>query len=62
MIRENRKKQGYSQEELAEKINLSVRQIQRIEENEDKTKIVTLKKLIKILQIPDADIVEFMKK
>lgn len=62
MIRENRKKQGYSQEELAEKINLSVCQIQRIEENEDKTKIVTLKKLIKILQIPDADIVEFMKK
>lgn len=62
MIKEYRTKKGYTQEELAEQINLSARQIQRIEENEEKTKISTLKKLIKILQIPDKEIIDFMKK
>lgn len=62
MIKENRIKRGYTQEKLAEQINLSTRQLQRIEDNEDKTKILTLKKLIKILQIPDKEILEFMKK
>lgn len=62
MIRQNRLKKGYTQEALAEKINLSTRQLQRIEENEEKTKIPTLKKIIKVLQIPDNEIIEFMKK
>ena len=62
MIKENRIKRGYTQEKLAEQINLSTRQLQRIKDNEDKTKILTLKKLIKILQIPDKEILEFMKK
>lgn len=62
MIKEYRIKRGYTQEELAEQINLSARQVQRIEENEEKTKISTLKKLIKILQIPDKEIIDFMKK
>lgn len=62
MIKENRKKLGYTQEELAEILNLTPRQIQRIEKNEDETKIKTLKKLIKILQIPEREIIEYMKK
>lgn len=62
MIKEYRIKRKYTQEALAEQINLSTRQLQRIEENEEKTKIPTLKKLIKILQIPDDKILEFMKK
>lgn len=61
MIREYRKRKGYTQEELAEKIKISARQLQRIEENEENTKITTLKKLIKILQIPDKEIIKFMK-
>ena len=48
MIKENRIKKNYTQEELAEIINISPRQMQRIEKNENKTKIETLKKIIKI--------------
>lgn len=62
MIKENRIKRNYTQEELAEIINISPRQLQRIEKNEDKTKIETIKKLIKILQIPDKEILEYIKK
>lgn len=62
MIKENRIKKGYTQAQLSERINLSERQVQRIEENEEKTKISTLKKLITILEIPDNEILDFMKK
>ena len=53
MIKENRKKKNLTQEELAEILNISPRQLQRIEKDEDKTKIETLKKIIKVLQNPD---------
>lgn len=62
MIKENRIKRKYTQEELAELINISPRQLQRIEKNEEKTKIETLKKIIRILQIPEKEIIEFIKK
>ncbi len=62
MIKENRIKKNYTQEELAEIINISPRQMQRIEKNENKTKIETLKKIIKVLQIPDKEILEYIKK
>lgn len=61
MIKENRIKKGYSQEELAEIIGIGWRQLQRIEANEEKTKIKTLKKIIKVLKISDKEIIEFMK-
>lgn len=61
MIKENRIRRKYTQEELAEIINISPRQLQRIEKNEGKTKIETLKKIIKILQIPDKEILDFIK-
>lgn len=44
MIKEYRLKKGYTQEQLAEILNLSTRQLQRIEKNEEKTTIQTLKK------------------
>ena len=44
MIKENRIKKGYTQEQLAELIDISWRQLQRIEKNENNTKISTLKK------------------
>lgn len=62
MIKENRIKRKFTQEELAEIINISPRQLQRIEKNEDKTKIETLKKIIKALQISDKEILEYIKK
>ena len=48
MIKENREKRGYTQEELAEIIEISPRQLQRIEKDEDKTRIGTIKKIIKV--------------
>ncbi len=62
MIKENRIKRNYTQEELSEIIGISPRQLQRIETNEDKTSITTMRKLIKILQIPDREIIQYMKK
>lgn len=61
MIKECRIKKGYTQEKLAELINISPRQIQRIEKDEEKTKIETLKKIIKILEIPDEEIINYLK-
>jgi DNA-binding helix-turn-helix protein len=62
MIKENRIKKNYTQEQLAEIINISPRQMQRIEKDENKTKLETLKKIIKVLQIPDEEIIEYIKK
>lgn len=61
MLKEYRIKNNYTQEQLAEIINISPRQLQRIEKDEDKTKIETIKKLIKILNISDKDILNYMK-
>lgn len=62
MVKENRIRRNYTQEELAEIIDISTRQLQRIEKQEDKTKIGTIKKIIKALQIPDNEILDYMKK
>lgn len=61
MIKENRIKKGYTQEQLAEILDISWRQLQRIEKNENSTKITTLKRIIKVLDIPDAELIEFLK-
>ena len=50
-----------TQEELAEMLEISTRQLQRIEKNEEATRISTLKKIISILNIPDDDIIKFLK-
>lgn len=62
MIKEYRIKNNYTQEQLAEIINISPRQLQRIEKNEDKTKIETIKKIIKVLSIPDEEILKYIRK
>ena len=61
MIKENRKKKGITQEKLAELIGITARQLQRIEKNEDETKIKTLKKIIKELDISNEEIIKYMK-
>lgn len=62
MIKENREKNNLTQEQLAELVGISWRQLQRIEKNENQTKLSTLKKLIKILKVSDKEILEFIHK
>ncbi len=61
MIKEYRKLRGFTQEELAEKIDISWRQLQRIEKNEQDTSVKTLKKIVQVLKIPDKDIINYLK-
>ena len=61
MIKSYREKRNYSQEELAELIEVSTRTIQRIENKEYNPSIKTLKKLINILKINDNDIAYLIK-
>ena len=58
MIKEYRKKRDLTQESLAEKLNMSTRQIQRIEKDETKTSIETLKRIRKVLDISDEDMIK----
>lgn len=62
MIKENREKNNLTQEQLAEMVGISWRQLQRIEKNETQTKISTLKNFIRVLDISDCEIIEFMRK
>ena len=62
MLKEYRIKKGYSLEKLAELANISWRNLQRIENGKDKdAKFNTIKKLIKILEIDDVDLLKYIK-
>ena len=61
MIKEYRIKNGLSQEDLAEKIDISWRHMQRLEHNESNTTVKTLQKLIQVLNISDEDILKYLK-
>lgn len=62
MIKKYRKIHNLTQEKLAELLDISPRQLQRIESGQTETSLKTLKKLIKILNICDEDIVNYIKK
>ena len=62
MIKKYRKIHNLTQEKLAELLDISPRQLQRIESGQSETSLKTLKKLIKILDISDEDIVNYIKK
>lgn len=62
MIKEYRIKRNLTQEQLAELLEITPRQIQRIENGQSEPSLNTLKKLIKVLDISDKDIVTIMKK
>ncbi len=62
MIKQYRLANHLSQEALAEKIGISWRQLQRIEHSEENTRISTFKKIVKILDIPDDEIIKFIRK
>lgn len=61
MIKKYRLLRGLTQEELAEKLNISWRQVQRIENNMCTPSLKTFKKLIKILNISDKDVLDYLK-
>ena len=62
MIRENRLKRKLTQKQLAEKADMSWRQLQRIEKNENETTVKSLKKIIAALDIPDKELIEYLRK
>ena len=62
MIKQYRLANNLSQEELAEEIGISWRQLQRLEYNEENTRISTFKKIVKALNIPDDEIIKFIRK
>ena len=62
MIKQYRLAKKLSQEELAEEIGISWRQLQRLEHNEENTRISTFKRIVKALDIPDNEIIDFLKK
>ena len=61
MLKEYRIKKNITQEELAELLNITPRQVQRIEIGESRPSLKTLKLLIKILEISDEDVVKIIK-
>lgn len=62
MIKQYRKLHKLSQEKLAEEIGISSRHLQRLEHNEENTRISTFKKIVKALDIPDDEIIRFIKR
>lgn len=62
MLKEYRIKRGYTLEQLAEICNISWRNLQRIENGAyKKAKYETIIKIIKALNIPDKDVVKFIR-
>ncbi len=61
LFKEYRLKAGLTQEELAEKLDITWRQMQRIEKEKSRPSFETLKKLILVLNISDEDIVKYIK-
>ena len=61
MFKEYREKNNYTQEELSEKIDISTRSLQRIENKKNNPSFKTFRKLINILNITDTDIAYIVK-
>ena len=61
MIKEYRLKMGLTQEQLAEKLDISTRHLQRIEANICSTKLEMLMKIIDVLKIEDKDVLKMLK-
>ena len=61
MIRQYRLASKLSQEELAEEVGISLRQLQRLEYHEENTRISTFKKIVNTLNIADEEIIKFIR-
>lgn len=62
MIKEYRLKKNLTQEQLAEKLDISSRHLQRLENSEEKTTVKTLKKIVSVLEIPNDEIIKYIRK
>ncbi len=61
MFKEYRLNKKLTQEKLAELLNISTRQLQRIENEECIPSLKLIKKFIFVLEITDKDIITYMK-
>ena len=61
MITEKRKKLGFTQEEMADKLNISLRQYVRIDNEEDLTRRDILNKLIELFELSDNKIGKYIR-
>ncbi|HIU11930.1 MAG TPA: helix-turn-helix transcriptional regulator [Candidatus Onthocola stercorigallinarum] len=61
MLKEYRIKKNITQEKLAELLDITPRQVQRIESGESRPSLRTLKLLIEILEISAEDVVKIIK-
>lgn len=62
MIKEKRKEKNYTQEKMAEILNISLRQYVRIDNEEDIPRRDILKKIIILLNMTDQEIGEYIRK
>lgn len=60
MFKEYRKLRGYTQEQLAELVGISWRQLNRIENETSTPTLETFKKLVDVLKIKDKDVMEYL--
>lgn len=62
MIREKRNARKYTQAQMANVLNMSLRQYARIDKEEDISRRYILRKLIEILNLSDEDIGMYIRK
>lgn len=61
MIKEKRKLKNYTQEDMADMLNISLRQYVRIDKEEDLPRRDVLKNLIVMLDLTDKEIGEYIR-
>lgn len=61
MMKEKRKFLGYTQEQMANKLNISLRQYVRIDNEEDLPRRDILNKLINIFKLSDDEIGQYIR-
>lgn len=61
LIKKYRREKGLTQEQLAEALGISTRQLQRVENKEKEISMALFRKIVKILDFSDKDIVDFIK-
>ena len=62
MIKEKRKEKGYTQEKMAEILDISLRQYVRIDKEEDIPRRDILRKLIIVLDLKNEEIGKYIRK
>mgnify|MGYP004500911649 CR=1 FL=1 len=61
MIKEKRKNLGYTQQQMADKLNISLRQYVRIDQEEDLPRRDLLNELINLLNLTDNEIGKYIR-